>query len=199
MSSSGPSSGPSSAPIAIPVIDIRGYLSNDKSATTSIVSSISSAAQSPGFLQITGHGIAPELTTRLLDRLKAFFALPIEKKTALHRNNSTALRGFEAIGEQSLEKGVMDSKEGFMIGPEWEPKNAKIARFLQGPNQWPAETDVVGLRVVMMEYFREMQALSKTMFRLIALGLGLEESYFDDFVGSEDCVCLPFSLSGDYS
>jgi isopenicillin N synthase-like dioxygenase len=51
----------------------------------------------------------------------------------------------------------------------------------------------------MMEYFREMQALSKTMFRLIALGLGLEESYFDDFVGSEDCVCLPFSLSGDYS
>ncbi|GAM37009.1 mannitol-1-phosphate dehydrogenase [Talaromyces pinophilus] len=155
----------SSAPIAIPVIDIRGYLSDDKSATTSIISSMSSAAQSPGFLQITGHGIAPELTTRLLDHLKAFFALPIEKKTALHRNNSAALRGFEAVGEQSLEKGVMDSKEGFMIGPDWEPENAKNARFLQGPNQWPAETDVVGLRVVMMDYFREMQALSKTMFR----------------------------------
>ncbi|KAF3397281.1 putative 2-oxoglutarate-dependent dioxygenase [Talaromyces pinophilus] len=180
----------SSPPIAIPVIDIRGYLSDDKSATTSIISSISSAAQSPGFLQITGHGIAPELTTRLLDHLKAFFALPIEKKTALHRNNSAALRGFEAVGEQSLEKGVMDSKEGFMIGPDWEPENAKNARFLQGPNQWPAETDVVGLRVVMMDYFREMQALSKTMFRLIALGLGLEESYFDEFVGSEDSITM---------
>lgn len=91
----------------------------------------------------------------------------------------------------------MDSKEGFMIGPEWGAENAKNARFLQGPNQWPAETDVIGLRAVMMEYFGEMQVLSKIMFRLIALGLGLEESYFDGFVGSEDCVCLPsFSLRG---
>lgn len=154
----------SPAPITIPIIDISGCLSKDKSATTSITSSISSAAQSPGFLQITGHGIAPELTTRLLDCLKAFFALPLEKKTALHRNNSVALRGFEAVGEQSLEKGVMDSKEGFTIGPEWEAENAQNARFLQGPNQWPAETDVEGLRPVMVEYFREMQALSVIMF-----------------------------------
>lgn len=178
-----------SSPITIPIINISGYLSKDKSATASIISSISSAAQSPGFLQITGHGISHELTTRLLERLKAFFALPLEKKTALHRNSSAALRGFEAVGEQSLEKGVMDSKEGFMIGPEWETGNAASARFLQGPNQWPVETDVDdGLRAVMMEYFREMQALSKIMFRLIALGLGLEETYFDDFVGSEDCA-----------
>jgi isopenicillin N synthase-like dioxygenase len=133
------------------------------------------------------------LTTRLLDRLKAFFALPLEKKTALHRNNSAALRGFEAVGEQSLEKDVMDSKEGFMIGPEWVAGTAKNARFLQGPNQWPAEADVEGLRAVMMDYFRETQALSKTMLRLIALGLGLEETYFDEFVGGEDCVCS-FSL-----
>lgn len=184
-------------PITIPIIDISGYLTKDESATPSIVSSISSAAQSPGFLQITGHGIAPELTTRLLDHLKAFFALPLEKKTALHRNNSAALRGFEAVGEQSLEKGVMDSKEGFMIGPEWVAQNGKETRFLQGPNQWPADTDVEGLRAVMMEYFGEMQALSKTMFRLVALGLGLEEGYFDGFVGSEDCECLLF-FSGTF-
>lgn len=40
-----------------------------------------------------------------------------------------------------------------------------------------------------------MQALSKTLSRLVTEGLGLEECYFDGFVGSEDNG--PFVLSGD--
>jgi isopenicillin N synthase-like dioxygenase len=175
-----------SSPITIPVIDISGYLAGDKTVTASIATAISSAAQSPGFLQITGHGVPPQLTSKMLERLAAFFALPIEKKVALHRNNSAALRGFEAVGEQQLEKDFVDSKEGFMIGPE---KPADGAKFLQGPNQWPTETEVPGLRESMMEYFGQMQKLSKTMFRLIALGLDLDEKYFDNFVESKDCMC----------
>ncbi|KAH8693213.1 putative gibberellin 20 oxidase [Talaromyces proteolyticus] len=173
--------------ISIPVIDISGYLTGDKAATASIASSISSAAQSPGFFQITGHGVPQELTSGMLARVAAFFALPAEKKIALHRNNSPALRGFETVGEQTLESGFVDSKEGFMIGPE---RSEEGARFLQGPNQWPAETDVEGLKVSMMEYFGEMQNLSKIMFRLIALGLELDEKYFDDFVGSKDSITM---------
>ncbi|QGA12499.1 hypothetical protein EYB26_000143 [Talaromyces marneffei] len=173
--------------INIPVIDISGYLAGDKAATACIASSISSAAQSPGFLQITGHGVSQELMSGMLERLAKFFALPVENKLALHRSNSLALRGFETVGEQRLEKDFIDSKEGFMIGPE---KPAEGARFLQGPNQWPAEMDVEGLRARMMEYFGEMQILSKTMFRLIALGLGLDEKYFDDFVGSKDSITM---------
>lgn len=172
--------------ISIPVIDISGYLAGDKTSTAYIASSISSAAQSPGFLQIKGHGVPQELMSGMLERLAKFFALPAEKKFALHRNNSLALRGFETVGEQRLEKEFVDSKEGFMIGPE---KPAEGARFLQGPNQWPAEMDVEDLRASMMEYFGQMQILSKTMFRLIALGLGLDEKYFDGFVGSKDCKC----------
>jgi len=119
----------SSAPITIPRIDISGYLSKDKSVTTSIISSISSAAQLPDFLQITGRGIALELATRLLDRFKAFFAPPLEKKTALHRNNSAALRGFEAVGEESLEKGAMDSKNGLLLDLNGRLELRKIRSF----------------------------------------------------------------------
>lgn len=173
-------------PINIPVIDISGYIAGDKTATACIASSISSAAQSPGFLQIIGYGVPQELMSGMLDRLAEFFALPAEKKPALHRNKSLALRGFETVGEQKLEKDFVDSKEGFMIGPE---RPAKGTRFLQGPNQWPAEMDVEGLRASMMEYVGYIQSPSKAMLRLIALGLGLAEKYFDDFVGSKDCKC----------
>ncbi|KAI0127985.1 putative gibberellin 20 oxidase [Xylariales sp. AK1849] len=173
--------------IKIPVIDISGYLVDDSGAKRHIASSICSAAQSPGFFQITGHGISSELISNLLDRLAAFFALPAETKNSIHRSKSAALRGFEAFGEQHLEEGFADCKEGFMIGPE---QLAEGARFLQGPNQWPSRTAIEGLREVMMEYFEEMRKLSKVMFRLVALSLGMDEKYFDQFVGSEDSISI---------
>ncbi|KAK3657427.1 hypothetical protein LTR22_009293 [Elasticomyces elasticus] len=170
--------------LEIPVIDISGYLRGEASATSVIASSFASAARAPGFFQITGHNVSPALIARLLARLAAFFALPLETKNSIHRNKSSALRGFEAVGEQRLEEGFSDCKEGFMVGPE---RSAEGARFLQGPNQWLEETEVEGLKEVVLEYFSEMRALSGTMFRLIALSLGVDEHYFDEFATSRDC------------
>ncbi|KAH8900649.1 putative gibberellin 20 oxidase [Thozetella sp. PMI_491] len=177
--------GPS--PITIPIIDISGYFTGDSQSLSSIAASISAAAQSPGFFQIVGHQVSPDLISRLLGRLAAFFALPEEKKYALHRRNSVALRGFEAVGDQRLEKEFADSKEGFMIGLEAPTEDA---RFLQGPNQWPDEEDVQGFREIMMDYFAEMRNLSRIMFRLVALSLDLEYTYFDEFVGSDNAISM---------
>lgn len=171
--------------IHIPVFDISPYLIGDLRGTKLLVSSISTAAQSPGFFQITGHGLPIDLTPGMLQHLASFFALPMETKFNLHRSKSEALRGFEAVGDQRLEKAFIDSKEGFMIGPD---KPAEGARLLQGPNQWPAESQLKGFKEYMMTYFQKMQELSKIMFRLIALGLQLDERYFDGFVSSENCT-----------
>lgn len=169
--------------LTIPVIDISGYLTGDASSTASVVSALHSAAISPGFFQITGHGVTPELRARLLTTLKAFFALPADRKKRLHRGNSNSLRGYESVGEQRLEAAFADQKEGFMVGAELPDGK----RFLQGPNQWPDEEECPEFRETFMEYFGELRKLSKLMFRLMALGLKLEETYFDGFVDSRDC------------
>lgn len=83
-----------------------------------------------------------------------------------------------------LEGGFADQKEGFMIGPELPD----ATRFLQGPNQWPPEDAVPGFRETFMQYLNAVHQLSKAMFRLMALSLGLEENYFDDFVSGENCM-----------
>lgn len=172
----------------IPVIDISGYLAGDIKATRDIASQLNAAAQAPGFFQIVGHGVPADLRKSLLDRIAAFFALPADQKNALHRHNSKALRGFETLGEQQLEPGFADVKEGFMIGAEIESKDA---RYLQGPNQWPANGQVDGLENTFMEYFQRMRDLSKVMFRLMALSLSLDEFYFDEFASGKDCKrCL---------
>jgi isopenicillin N synthase-like dioxygenase len=85
-----------------------------------------------------------------------------------------------------------DQKEGFMIGPELP----ETGRFLQGPNQWVGEDVAPGFRAVFMEYFRQMHDLSVKVFRIVALSLGLEEGYFDEFVGSKDCESLGLSKQG---
>lgn len=177
--------------LTIPVIDISGYLSGDASATASIAAALHSAATAPGFFQVVGHGVSPALRARVLERLAAFYRLPAAAKRALHRDNSpNGLRGYEAVGAQTLEPGFTDQKEGFMVGAELQLEApGETARFLQGANQWPAEEACPGFRDTMMEYFERLRALSTTMFRLMALSLSLEETYFDAFVGSKNCEC----------
>ncbi|KIV93350.1 hypothetical protein PV10_04567 [Exophiala mesophila] len=172
--------------LQIPLIDISGYLAGDATQAKKIASELRSACMAPGFFQITGHQVPASLRAELLSKLSQFFALPASTKQALHRSQSKCLRGYETVGEQKLEGGFSDQKEGFMIGPDFPAD----ALFLQGPNQWPAEEDAPGLRQVYTAYFEEILNLSKTMFRLMALSLNLEETYFDEFVGSKDSISM---------
>lgn len=169
--------------ITIPVIDISGYLSSDPQETKQVATAIHSAAIAPGFFQVTGHPITLDLRERLLAAVKSFYALPRETKLKLHRDNSNCLRGYESVGDQQLELGFQDAKEGFMVGQELEGDNL---RFAQGLNQWPAEDACPGFVEVCMEYFEAMRLFSRTMFRIVALSLDLEESYFDDFAYGRD-------------
>ncbi|KAK5046088.1 hypothetical protein LTR84_008545 [Exophiala bonariae] len=171
----------SSPTIEIPVIDISGYLDPSRRSATQtqeIVRSLRSACQSPGFFQITGHNIPVALRQSLLEEIGQFFNLPPERKQALHRGKSHCLRGWESVGEQSLEAGFADQKEGFMVGLEMPG----ATRFLQGPNQWPEPEDGVSkFRGTFMQYFEQVRLLSRDVFRLMALSLELEETYFDSF------------------
>lgn len=104
----------------------------------------------------------------------------------LHRARSAAMRGYEAVGDQELEPGIKDRKEGFTFGVDYDWE----ARFLHGRNQWPDDRMCPEFRSVMTEYFQAMRTVSKVVFRLMALGLGLDERWFQDFVGSEDCELI---------
>ncbi|KAI1487043.1 putative gibberellin 20 oxidase [Biscogniauxia mediterranea] len=177
----------SSNNITIPVIDISGYIAGSATQTARIAADLGQACRSPGFFQIVGHGVAPSLRARLLEKTAQFYALPAAAKAALHRGRSAnGARGYEALGTEVHETGYTDQKEGFMFGPELPPGG----RFLQGPNLWPDEAACPGFRQTMEEYFAAARGLSVKMFRLLALSLGLDESYFDAFVDSRDSVSM---------
>lgn len=171
--------------LEIPTINIAGYLQHDEQETIKIVEALRAACSNPGFFQVTGHQVSRSVRATLFTQLRQFFALPQGAKDALHRNNSPHLRGYETVGDEKMEHGFHDQKEGLMIGQELPP-----GRFLQGPNLWPLEEEAPGFRGAFMAYFEAVHELSKTMFRLMALTLDLDERCFDAFVDSRDSVRL---------
>lgn len=97
-------------------------------------------------------------------------------------------RGYEHLGGQKLdeldENATPDQKEAFSVRRD-RPAGGK---FLQGVNQWPERPQA--FRMVMEEFYEVAAGLSGVCFRIMALSLGLDEEYFDEFASDPDGVCL---------
>jgi isopenicillin N synthase-like dioxygenase len=104
---------PSEETLEVPTIDISPYLSDPTSpAADDIISRIHSACVTTGFFQIVGHSVTRELQTRTFDAAKKFFALDFEEKKKLDAKLMIGHRGYDVLGTQSYEDGVMpDLKE----------------------------------------------------------------------------------------
>ncbi|KAL4937764.1 hypothetical protein BDV06DRAFT_232379 [Aspergillus oleicola] len=171
----------------IPVIDILGYLAGDADAKAKAAAEMRKACEEQGFLQIIGHGVSTEVQQKFTDACARFFALPLEEKEKVSQAKSPCFRGYERIGGQKLdeldEDASPDQKEGFSVRRE-----RPLGGFLQGPNQWPGS--IPELEEAYMAYFDAVHMLSKAVFRLMALSLGLNEEYFDQFASGPDGLCL---------
>jgi len=172
----------------IPVIDISGYLNGNAAETRTIAVAIDEACRRHGCFQLTGHGIPRSNLSRLLERLQAFFALPDDAKLALKQE----MRGYQAPRTEKGDGHRYDDKEGYFVGQD-NPEG----RFLQAPNVWPDEAVCPGFREAMESYFDAVRKLSVHVLRLIAMGLQIDEQYFDDLVESNDCEGVSAIYHGD--
>jgi isopenicillin N synthase-like dioxygenase len=154
-----------------PVIDIAGYLAGDKSQIPKIISEIDRAFRTTGFFQLVGHGISQGEIDGMIKKTAEFFALPDETKRKILGKQ----RGYQS---PELRESLSSlAKEGFFMGRHMPGRNRPI---VEG-NLWLKEEVIPGFRQTMEKYFADMENLAVILLRLIALGLGLEETYFDDF------------------
>ena len=164
---------------SLPVIDISGLSSPDPADRNSVAAKLRAACLHNGFFYISNHGVDEALVGDVLAEAAAFFALPAEAKAAVDKSRSKANRGYEPLQGQTLEPGAPpDLKEGYYIGPEHAPDDARVLAglFNHGPNQWPASRP--RFRPVMQAYLEVMMALAARMMGGIALSLDLPEDYF---------------------
>jgi len=140
---------------------------------------LDAACREAGFFYIEGHGVDVGLRARLADLSRQFFARPeAEKAEVTMARAGRAWRGWFPVGGE-LTSGVPDVKEGIYFGTELDPNHPRVrsGTLLHGANLFPAEP--AELRAVVLAYLDEMARVGQAVLGGIALGLGMDRSWFE--------------------
>ncbi|QJQ96060.1 MULTISPECIES: isopenicillin N synthase family oxygenase [Halomonadaceae] len=166
----------------VPVIDLSPALGPEATPESrqSVAAEIGTACEQAGFFYIANHGISGERIDGAWAAAQRFFALPLTQKQEIHISKLPNHRGYLGIGEETLDPYAADSKEVFKIGLELPADDPDFRNgiIMYGPNTWPRE--LPGFRETVYAYYEEMFALSRELFRLFALAIGIDEDFFDD-------------------
>ncbi|KAF4927810.1 2-oxoglutarate-dependent dioxygenase htyE [Colletotrichum viniferum] len=176
----------------IPLIDFSAFLSGDKAKRTETAKQILDGFQNAGFIYLKNVPISQELRAATFAKSADFFAQDDDAKTAVGWTTPEANRGYSAPGREKVSQfmdaasvgkeraGNPDLKESYEIGREGEPTH---------PNQWPVEKAgslVDGFKAQMLDFFGQCKNLHVEVMRAIAVGMGIDEHYFDGFTDVGD-------------
>jgi len=168
----------------LPLVDVAPLLADarDETAVLDVARWLDLACRRFGFVRIIGHGIATERREQLTELASTFFVLPddIKAEIAMARGGSAWRGWFPAGGE--LTSGKPDGKEGIYFGDELGPEHPGVASGLplHGANLFPVEP--VRLGDAVFEWMASMTSLGLTVLRTLALGLGLDQHWFDEHI-----------------
>jgi isopenicillin N synthase-like dioxygenase len=164
-----------------PLIDIGALVdpAADASERRRVGAGIVAACTDVGFFQVIGHGVDPVLRAELGHAAHEFFALPADEKDRIAmRYGGAAWRGWFPV-EGELTSGVPDDKEGLYFGtdlPATDPR-VRAGTPLHGPNLYPERP--AELRDLVTAWMDAVTAAGQAVLRGIALGLDLDEDWFD--------------------
>ena len=182
----------SSDSLEIPLIDFSAFLSGDEQIKKRTANAVLSGFQRAGFIYLRNHGIPKPVVQQTFAQSAAFFKRPQTQKDQLAWTTPEANRGYVTQGREKvtdetdaaeieklrLQQG-QDLKESLEIGREGEPGH---------PNHWPDRFDAGGkeFKEEMLGFFDQCKDLHMMVMRAIAVGLGIEEKWFDGFCDQGD-------------
>lgn len=161
----------------VPRVDITPLVTGRGDAAT-LAAAIDAACRDTGFFSIVGHGVDPELRSRLDALAREFFSEEeVEKAEIAMSHGGRAWRGWFPIGGE-LTSGIPDRKEGIYFGAELDAADPRVRAGvpLHGPNLFPRRP--AALRATVLAYLDAMTDLGHAVMRGVALALGLAPDWF---------------------
>ena len=172
----------------IPSVDLNDFISGDSVRKQKFVDAIGKAYEEIGFVALKGHFLNDDLVENLYKQVKNFFNLPVETKRKYEIPGIGGQRGYVSFGKESAKgKKEGDLKEFWHFGqyvennPELEveyPKNVLVDEL--------PEFNKAG-----KETYRMLEKTAKYVLRALALHLGLEETYFDNYIHNGNSILRP--------
>lgn len=182
----------------VPVVDLTPCRHGSAADRRAVAAALAHACEHVGFATLVGHGVPPELSAAAFEDARDFYALPVEEKMRCVPPPGTMLRGYAPIATQKLarsrgEDTPPDLRENYGVGrPDLTgleyASRPEVSPFYQ-PNVWPQRPE--RFRTTYSAYFACLERLSADLMRLFALGLGLDEHWFDDKIDDHFDVLRP--------
>ncbi|KAI9698687.1 MAG: hypothetical protein M1836_003797 [Candelina mexicana] len=173
--------------LVIPLIDFSLFLHGSPEEKLATAQSIVKGFKEAGFIYLKNHGLPKETVAQVFDESAKFFDRPKEQKMSLAWTTPQSNRGYVAYGREKvldendkeaiakLRAANPDLKESMEIGREGVP---------ECPNNWPDRFDAQGetFKSVMQSFYLKCHSLQMEVMRSMALGLGLQQGFFDEYV-----------------
>ncbi len=169
----------------IPVVDLSDFLNGDERRKQKFVNELGKAYEEVGFVAVKNHGIPDHLIADLYKYVQQFFALPAEVKLKYEKKELAGQRGYTSFGREHA-KGfdAPDLKEFFQYGQTVEDGDSVEEEYPE--NVTVAE--VPEFTPTLYKAYRNFEKSGKALLRAIALYLGLEEDYFDEYVHNGNSI-----------
>ncbi|KAI8808050.1 hypothetical protein BJ742DRAFT_289274 [Cladochytrium replicatum] len=176
---------------ALPLIDISPFLADESAYPSSelhaaakrvVAQSVHNACKDVGFMYLVGHGISKEEREKVLQLARDFFALPTEQKEEISIANGDLARGYQRL-MQNITRYKKDYHEGIDLYAPIDDSHTlrkKGIKTMAGENQWPSTP--AEFRETYETYIEKLKKVGVATLRAMAMGLGLDENFFDKYV-----------------
>jgi len=170
--------------MSIPTVDLAEFLSADIEKKKQFVQSLGKAYETVGFVAVKNHGIPDELISDLYKNTQEFFSLPLEQKRKYEIKGLAGQRGYTSFGtEHAKGSDEPDLKEFFQYG-QMPSKDFKEEVY---PDNIQVD-EVINFNQTFELAYQSFERSGIALLQAIALYLGLEETYFDDFVHNGNSI-----------
>jgi len=163
----------------IPVVDLAEFTSANEENKKAFVQKLGKAYEDVGFVAVKNHGVPDDLIMDLYKYVQDFFSLPAEKKKKYENPELAGQRGYTSFGKEHAKgSDAPDLKEFFQYGqivPEDHPLKSEYPDNV-------SVAEIPGFNETFFNAYRAFEASGKALLQAIALYLGLDENYFDDYV-----------------
>jgi isopenicillin N synthase-like dioxygenase len=172
----------------IPSVDLNNFLSNDPNRKQKFVDEIGAAYSDIGFVALKGHFLSDELSDRLYKDVKAFYALPQETKNKYEIEGLGGQRGYTSFGKESAKgRTEGDLKEFWHFGQEINDGEVIAEKY---PNNVQV-SEISSFNNVGMETYQQLEKTATYVLRALAIYIGLDEHYFDNYVHNGNSILRP--------
>lgn len=172
----------------IPSVDLRDFLSDAPARKQKFVNEIGKAYEEIGFVALKGHFLDDQLVSALYEEVRNFFNLPLELKAKYEIPGIGGQRGYVSFGKEHAKgRSAGDLKEFWHFG-QYIEKDSKWE------GEYPENVTVEELPKFNLVGKQAYQMLEKTgiyVLRALALHIGLEENYFDQYIKDGNSILRP--------